>query len=173
MSPNTSFLITNYFRVFVKSMIKFLFYYKIGKILQIDKLTHLLPIRFLALVLLFEEEQRKKVRTSYSWLFKFEKIERILISLQTCKRHELPMCSMVTCWTRFLCGSSLAQMCVPGNRYVPRRYANMIELICFRYMAKLSNKCHFPQFLRSCLVHSQRQFSKIFLSCLIHTIWIL
>ena len=60
-----------------------------------------------------------------------------------------------------------AVICLGRNRYEPRCYANMIKLICFRYIAQLINKCHFPQLARSWLVHSQHQFSKIFLSCLI------
>ena len=59
------------------------------------------------------------------------------------------------------------------NWYVPRCYANMIKLICFQHKAKLINKCYFCQLLRSWLVHSQRQFSKIILSCLIWTVLIL
>ena len=46
-----------------------------------QKLTHLLPIRLLVLVLLFEEEQRTRGS------LKFEKIGRIQIPLQTCKQH--------------------------------------------------------------------------------------
>ena len=52
-----------------------------------QKLTHLLPIRLLVLVLLFEEEQRKKSKLLTRGSLKFEKIERIQIPLQTCKQH--------------------------------------------------------------------------------------